>query len=158
MPALIYILDRDFNIKYVSESAAEKFHCRSCDLIGKPAWELIGRMRTDTGRENLMRTISKGEPTQSLTEVVFPSGKRTLITVMIPFKNEDGAVTDLVGVSYDITAQRDKDQIVRNKMGVILGYTDMLSEIVDDDDIQGLIEKIRKASAEIKDRLDAERS
>jgi len=113
-------------------------------------------MQTDTGREHLQKVLSTGNPIQTLTEVVFPSGKRSLTTVLIPFKNEDGVVTDLVGVSYDITAQRDKDQIVRNKMGVILGYTDMLSEIVDDDEIRGLIEKIRKASTEIKERLDSE--
>ena len=102
-----------------------------------------------------MQTALTGDPIQSITEVVSPSGKRTLITVLVPFKNEEGTVTDLVGVSYDITSQREKDQLVRNKMEVILGYSDMLSEIVGDDKIKELIDRVRKASIEIKDRLDS---
>lgn len=153
LPALIYILDRDFNIKFVNESAAEKFNCRSCDLLGKPAWQFLGQMQTGTGREHLMQTVLTGTPTQTMTEVVFPSGTRTLTTVLIPFKNEDGTVTDLVGVSYDITGQREKDQIVRNRMEIILGYSDMLREMVDDEKIGELIDRIRTASIEIKDRL-----
>jgi len=157
-PASIYILDRNFNIKFVNETAAERFHCKACDLLGKPVWELLGRMQSETGREHLMQTVLTGNPIQSITEVVFPSGKRTLTTVLVPFKNEEGIVTDLIGVSYDITGQREKDQLVRNKMEVILGYSDMLSGIVGDDKIRELIElidRIRKASIEIKDRLDS---
>jgi len=115
-------------------------------------------MQSETGREHLMQTVLTGNPIQSITEVVFPSGKRTLTTVLVPFKNEEGIVTDLIGVSYDITGQREKDQLVRNKMEVILGYSDMLSGIVGDDKIRELIElidRIRKASIEIKDRLDS---
>lgn len=155
LPALVYILDRNFNVKFVNETAAEKFHCKSCDLIGRPAWDLLGKMQTETGKEHLIQTVLTGNPIQSVTEVVFPAGKRTLTTVFIPFKNEEGVVTDLVGVSYDITGQREKDQIVRNKMEVILGYSDMLSEIIDDDKIRELIDRIRKASVEIKERLDS---
>lgn len=152
---MIYILDRDFNVKFVNESTAEKFHCKPSELIGKPCWELMGRIKTDTGREHLKKTVSSGEPIQSLTEVVFPSGKRTLMTVLIPFKDDHEVVSDLVGVSYDITEQWEKDQIVRNKMGVILGYAEMLSEIIEDDEILRLIGKIREASVEIKDKLDS---
>ena len=155
LPALVYILDRDFKVKFVNETAAEKFHCRSCDLLGKPAWDFLGQMQTETGKEHLMKAVMTGNPMQSITEVVFPSGKRTLTTVFIPFKNEDGIVTDLVGVSYDITGHRERDQIVRNKMEVILGYSDMLCEMIDDDKIRELIERIRKASVEIKERLDS---
>ena len=155
LPALIYILDKDFNVRYVNDSVAEKFKCKSCDLIGKSAWGIIGQIETETGRERLKQTVLNGAPLQSMTEVVFPSGKRTLITVMIPFKNSDDIVTDLIGVSYDITGQREKDQIVRNKMLVITGYADMLSEIVEDEQIRALMEKIRKASLEIKSKLDS---
>jgi len=154
-PASIYILDRNFNIKFVNETAAERFYCKACDLLGKSVWELLGRTQSETGREHLMQTALTGDPIQSITEVVSPSGKRTLITVLVPFKNEEGTVTDLVGVSYDITSQREKDQLVRNKMEVILGYSDMLSEIVGDDKIKELIDRVRKASIEIKDRLDS---
>lgn len=154
MPAMICIVGSDFKIKFINDTVAERLQCKACDLIGKPVWDMLGLVSSKINPEQMRRIALTGAPQQTLHEVVFPSGKRTVTTVIIPFKNEEGEVTDFVAVSYDITGQRDKDQIVRNKMGVILGYADMLSEIVDDDKIRELIERIRQASVEIKDRLD----
>ena len=154
LPAMICIVGSDFNIKFINETVADRLQCKTSALVGKPVWDMLGGVNSTINKEQMMHVALTGIPTQTLSEVAFPSGKRTLTTVLIPFKNEEGIVTDFVAVSYDITAQRDRDQIVRNKMGVILGYADMLSEIVDDDEIRELIERIRKSSEEIKGKLD----
>ena len=154
MPAMICIVGSDYNIKFINETVADRMQCKTSDLVGKPVWDMLGGVNSKINKEQMMHVARTGIPTQILGEVVFPSGKRTLTTVLIPFKNEEGVVTDFVAVSYDITAQRDKDQIVRNKMEVILGYAEMLSEMIIDDEIREQIERIRKASMEIKDKLE----
>lgn len=153
--ALVYLIDSDFTVKYVSDSVAEQFHCKSCDLLGKSVWAILGRMTSKTGKDRLMNTLSTGNPFQSTTEVTFPAGQRMLSTVLFPIKNSKGNISQILGVSYDITGSHERDQLIRNKMEIIIGYAEILSGIVVDDEAKKMVDKIRDASTHLHEKLDA---
>jgi len=156
--AMIYLIDDDFKVKFVSDSVADKFHCKSCDLVGKSVWSLLGNMQSATGKENIMKTFSSGRPFQSTTEVTFPSGPRVLATVLFPIMGKRGAVSEILGVSYDLTEHHEKEQLVRNKMEIIMGYAEILQNLVDDGDARKMVDKIRDAGAALQVKLDSAKS
>lgn len=153
--ALVYLIDSDFNVKYASDSVAEQFHCKSCDLVGKSVWSILGRMSSKTGKDRLMDTLSTGNPFQSTTEVTFPAGQRMLSTVLFPIKNSKGKISQILGVSYDITGSHEREQLIRNKMEIIMGYAEMLSGMAIDDEARKMVDKIRGASAHLHEKLNA---
>jgi len=155
--AMIYVVDNDLKVKYVNEATADKFHCRACDLIGSSALELFEKLESENGKQNLMKVMSSGKPHQSTTRVTFPAGEKTLSTILIPIKDADGDVREIMGASYDMTSQRERDMMIRNKMEVILGYSGMLEDLIDDDETRELVERIIDAGTEIKQRLDSHR-
>ena len=157
LQAMVYSVDSDLNIKYASESVAEKFNCKSCDLVGKSIFVLLDRMHSKTGKRDLMNTLYTGDPLQSATEVIFPSGPRMLSTVLFPIKGADGKVVETLVVSYDITEHHEIDQLIRNRMGVILGYAEVLSGLIDDADARKMVDKIRDASANLQETLNQDR-
>ena len=157
LQAMVYSVDSDLNIKYASESVAEKFNCKSCDLVGKSVFAILDRMHSNNGKRDLMNTLYTGDPLQSATEVIFPSGPRMLSTVLFPIKGADGKVVETLVVSYDITEHHEIDQLIRNRMGVILGYAEVLSGLIDDADARKMVEKIRDASANLQETLNQDR-
>jgi len=152
---MVYLIDGDFNVKYVNESVAEKFQCKSCDLVGKSAWNLLGSIDSKTGKQNLMKALESGTPFQKTSEVTFPSGPRILATVLFPIKSKRGKVSEMLGVSYDVTGHHARDQLVRNKMEIIIGYTEMLSAIIEDDKARKMLNRIRKASNDLQMRYES---
>jgi len=154
---MVYSVDSDLNIKYASESVAEKFNCKSCDLVGKSVFAILDRMHSNNGKRDLMNTLYTGIPLQSATEVVFPSGPRMLSTVLFPIQDSDGKVVETLVVSYDITEHHEMDQLVRNKMGIILGYAEVLSGMVDDAEARKMIDKIKDASTHLQETLNEDR-
>lgn len=153
-PAMICIVGSDFKIKYVNESVALNLRCKSNDLIGRPVWEMLRGVDSKITKEYIMEIIETETPMEFKSEVSFPVGKRTLMTTLIPFFGEGGIITDFIGVAYDISVERDNDQVVRNKMSVVLGYADLLSEIIEDDELREKMEKIKDVCNEIRERLD----
>jgi hypothetical protein len=150
---MTYLLDGDLNVKYASESVAEKFNCKTCDIVGKSIYDLIGRMHSRNGKGNLMKAFTTGVPLQSTTEVIFPTGPRMLSTVLFPIKDADGKVIEVLGVSYDITGHHDREQMVRNKMEIILGYAEVLGNMIDDEEARKMIAKIKDASTHLQQNL-----
>jgi len=152
---LVYTIDRDFKVKHASASLAEHFQCEACELVGKPIWNFLGKVDSKTEKEYLKSVVASGKPLQSMTEVPFPSGPRVLATVLFPIKGRSGKISELLGVSYDITGHHEKEQLVRNKMGVIMGYAEMLGELIDDDEAREMLVRIRKAGTDLQKKLDS---
>lgn len=151
--AMVYLIDSDFNVKYVNDSVAEKFQCRACDMVGKSAWNLLGKLDSKTGKQNLVKSMEKGTPFQKTSEVTFPTGPRILATVLFPIRNKRGKISELLGVSYDVTGHHAREQMVRNKMEVIMGYADMLESLVDDEKARKMIDRIKIASTDLRSKL-----
>ena len=154
---MVYLFDSDFNVKYVNESVAEKFECETCDLIGKSVWNLLGKLDSKTGKKNLIKSMKAGAPFQKTSEVTFPSGPRVLATVLFPIKNGRGKISEMLGVSYDITGHHAREQLVRNKMEIILGYTEMLETMIADKKVKKMIGRIKAASSDLREHYPTEK-
>lgn len=147
---MVYLIDANFHVKYVNDSVAEKFHCRANDMIGMSAWNILGKMDSETGKQNLVKAMESGTPFQKTSEVNFPTGPRILATVLFPIRNQRGKISEMIGVSYDITRHHAREQMIRNKTEIIMGYADMLETIVDSSKARKMIGRIKSAGTDIR--------
>ncbi|NGM67702.1 PAS domain-containing protein [Natronolimnobius sp. AArcel1] len=99
----------------------------------------------DRVRENI--ESSGNEPADATYEgrVVRPDGSiRWVLTYQIILRNDNGEITEVVGICTDITEQKHREQEleilnrvvrhdVRNDMAIVLGWGEMLEEHVDDE-------------------------
>jgi PAS domain S-box-containing protein len=111
-PNPIYIKDGDGRIILANKATME--------AVGKPAAAIIGKTdievfdNPDVGlamTENDRKVIRSGK-TLSLEEFVpTSSGIRTFISVKTPYRNENGEIAGVFGISHDMTAHhRDKNE------------------------------------------------
>ncbi|POG56212.1 PAS domain-containing sensor histidine kinase [Haloferax marisrubri] len=123
------------------------------DIWGFPPEEVtndVGRLLDaihpedrDRVRENIY-SPARGRPDQAYEgRVVQPDGSiRWVLTRQVLLRDDDGDVSEVVGICTDITEQKRREREfellnrivrhdIRNDMGVVLGWTEMLEDHVD---------------------------
>jgi len=106
---------KDLNSVYVScnESYAESLKIKSSDIVGKTDYdffpkELAEKYRTDDKR------IIELEKTESIDEKFVLDGKEIIVnTVKSPVKDEQGNITSLLGIFWDITDRKRAEDTVK---------------------------------------------
>ncbi|WP_164101535.1 hybrid sensor histidine kinase/response regulator [Candidatus Laterigemmans baculatus] len=112
-PDAIYVKDRDGRYLLFSQAAA--------DYAGKPVEDVLGRDDTEVfdaeGARVVMasdRLVLSSNAIQTVEEqVLTPLGPRTFQAVKVPYRDPDGNVIGLIGVSRDITAQKEAEAALR---------------------------------------------
>jgi len=125
------------------------------DIWGVPAEEVEAdpeRMIEGIHPEDRERVLSIVERSDSEASkeslehrVVQPDGTvRWVQARIVPLRDDDGNVTEMVGITTDITEQKRREQElaalnrivrhdIRNDMSIVLGWAELLSEHVDDE-------------------------
>ncbi|MFP8951729.1 ATP-binding protein [Natrialbaceae archaeon A-arb3/5] len=99
----------------------------------------------DRVRENIESSDHEPSDTTYEGRIVRPDGSiRWVLTHQIVLRNQDGEITEVVGICTDITDQKHREQEleilnrvvrhdVRNDMSIVLGWGEMLKEHVDNE-------------------------
>ncbi|SEG67967.1 EAL domain-containing protein [Marinobacterium lutimaris] len=110
--SLIYVKGTDFRYNYVNQRMIEFLGRSEAEIIGKRDEDLFSDETVIGLRETDQRVIKTGE--RIMEEEVGTrrdsDDHRTFLTVKQPLRDEDGAITGLVGVSTDITEQLKSEQ------------------------------------------------
>ncbi len=111
-PDAIFLKDLEGRYLLFNEGAAR--------LVGKPAAEVLGRDDTavfepegaELVRENDRQVLTSGQPLT--TEEILTAGgiTRTYLVTKSPYRDAQGRIIGLIGISRDITAQRRAEQAV----------------------------------------------
>jgi PAS domain S-box-containing protein len=166
-PDITFIIDKDDRIVYVNSSAA--------NFLGLPAQEIIGRKRSSI----FPAGIAEGQ--RRVIERVFLTGKRFRSTgilgegeklrwfdyYLVPLRDESGEVTQVFGISRDITEQKKVEEELRhankkfsllssitrhditNQLQILDGFTGLLRENISDPSLQEYLSHLEKASSQI---------
>jgi len=113
IPQKVFI--KNLNSVYVccNESFAEALKIKSTDIVGKTDYdffpkELAEKYRTDDKR------IIELEKTESIDEKFVLDGKEIIVnTVKSPVKDEQGNITSLLGIFWDITDRKRAEETVK---------------------------------------------
>jgi len=110
MPDFIYALAPDGRITYCNRWL-EQFRE---DPTGKTQHEVFPKESADRHLEVIQDVLRTGEPSTRVEEVPYPDRKVFLENRLFPVKDESGRITGLIGISRDITGQKEAESQLRD--------------------------------------------
>jgi len=113
VPALIFYKDRENRLVRVNKAFAEAMGLPKERIEGKGCSELWPDQAEQYWNDDL-EVIKSGRPKRSIAEpLVTPEGTRWIQTDKIPFRDEAGRTTGIIGFAIDITERRRAEESVR---------------------------------------------
>jgi len=110
----IFLLNRNYEIQFVNDYAAAQFRSSKSGLLGKSIMELFPPERAQKFKKSINQVFSSGEPFVSEEKIPFPGANRWLNTSLMPVKNSQGNISQVLGISRDVTfyktAEEERDR------------------------------------------------
>jgi two-component system sensor histidine kinase UhpB len=116
LPDYIYVKDTEFRHIINNKANVELMGARDeKETLGKTVLDYFERDVADKYIQNDRNVMEKGQPMYNLEErvVTYANKKRWLLTTKVPLKDDNNKVFGLVGVSRDITAQKEIAESLR---------------------------------------------
>ena len=114
VPALIFYKDIEGRIIRANKPLADSLQVPVKDIIGKTAEELFPREEVENIIKGDKGVILSGKAKRNIIHpYTTPDGIRWLITDKIPYKDKEGKITGVIGLSKDITSQRKSEEELR---------------------------------------------
>lgn len=110
---MIYIVDFNGVVQYANNFSANTLNSRAIELVGKQLGELFPKETSDGFINNIRKVFDTGEPFYVRAQTSFPGKKMWLGTWLAPIKNAAKKVTAVMGISRDITAQKQTEDILQ---------------------------------------------
>lgn len=124
--ACIYIKDTQLRYTYINRTMYERYHCSPQDLLGASDSDFLPSHVANNIRLADLRVIQLGERVVSEEEVpgADGAGLDTYLSIKIPLRSANGAITSLCGISTDITELRQSKAAIQR-----LAYYDALTDL-----------------------------
>ncbi|MGM0687861.1 MAG: PAS domain S-box protein, partial [Promethearchaeati archaeon] len=162
IPALVYYKDKRGRFIRVNEYLAEAHGMSKENLQGMSTFDLYPEEQADSYLQDDLEVIESGEPKLNVVEPWTVEGeKRWVSTSKIPFQDEQGNVTGVVGISIDITARKRAEKKLKESEKQLRKILESISAgLVLVDPLTKRIIKINSAVSDItgysKDELEGE--
>ncbi|GAB4150153.1 MAG: hypothetical protein Kow00107_00620 [Planctomycetota bacterium] len=150
IPDIFYIKDIDLKILMVNRAFTDLFGLTTSSIIGKTDADFMPPDLAASCYNSDMSVLSSGTSVLSEETMGDEAGrKRVFETIKAPIRNEEGKIVGIVGISRDITAQREMENRVReasrnesllrvagsiahdlnNSLSPVLGYAELASRL-----------------------------
>jgi PAS domain S-box-containing protein len=103
---MIFIVNRDDLVEYVNTSAAELFHQRPEEIIGKTRVSLFPPEISNKQQRSLQNVFETGKPHYDESKAAHKDQVIWLSTWLVPLRDDTGRVSAVMGVSRDITNRK----------------------------------------------------
>jgi PAS domain S-box-containing protein len=114
VPAIITYKDTESKIIRANKTMANSLKMPVKDIVGKTTEELFPREQAEKMRKDDQEVIVSGKPKRDIIQpYTTPDGIKWLTTDKIPYKDKEGKVTGVIGLSKDITVQRESKEEVK---------------------------------------------
>jgi PAS domain S-box-containing protein len=144
---LIYIINRDDTVAYVNTFAEKMIGRNRQEIIGGPRSALFPGPEGENQLRSLQKVFSTGKPHGVEARVHLPSRDTWQDTHLIPLKNPDGIITAVMGISRDITSQKETEEALRVSESEYRSIIDNLPDMFYRTDRDGKIIMISPAGA-----------
>ena len=119
LPQKIFMKDKNFVWLGGNENFARDLNMRPEELAGKTDYDLFPKELAEKYNSDDRRIIESGEP-DDIEEKYVQDGQEVIVnTIKIPMRDEDGTVTGILGVFWDITKYKTAE-IQANKRNAVL--------------------------------------
>jgi putative two-component system response regulator len=113
-PVPIYVKDLQLRYLLANRVAHEILGLEPGEMIGRTDSEMVSPESEVLIREGDMRVLRSGEPCERELTVTLAGSERTFLSVRFPYLDQEGELAGVTGVSTDITAQRQAEQLQRD--------------------------------------------
>ena len=125
IPAAVYFKNTDLEYVTANKTFSEWAGVPLDEIPGRTdhdffPWEMAEKFRLDD-----TEVIVKGEIKSNIDEIITgaDSGKRWVSTSKTPFRDTEGRILGMVGISIDITLRKRMENVLRELTACILGFT-----------------------------------
>jgi putative two-component system response regulator len=113
-PVPIYVKDLDRRYLLANQATHELVGLEPGEMLGRSDPELLPADVELHVRESDMRVLRRNEPCEGEETVGAADREQTFLSVKFPFLDEEGNLAGITGVSVDITAQHEAEQLQRD--------------------------------------------
>jgi len=107
IPALVYFKDIDHKYILVNKSFERFVNLPFYGIQGKKVEELIPEYKTNKYQEMELEVIQSGLPLYNIEEAITKNKKEVWLTTnLAPYRDNEGEIIGLVGISWDITFRK----------------------------------------------------
>ena len=149
LPLGIWVLDPSFQYIYVSPFVAHSLGCVPEDIIGKTGRELKFSDRVlDQIEEDVAAVFSSGESLQREIAYNYPDGTRFKECIVYPLLDEEGTISQVAVISYDIT-ERKNDRREQQRLNTELStITETIRIVNSSQDLYQMLDTIIRLAME----------
>ncbi len=151
IPDPIYVKDRDDRFTAVSRTKADHWQTTVKDMIGKTDHDLFTEAEAEAAWADDQQVMETGEPIVAKTEqITHPDGSERWYSVSkVPYRDADGQIIGVLGISRDITEGKQAEEKVRSERDRAQTYLDIAGVMLATVDADGNITLINKKGCEI---------
>ncbi len=110
---LIFVIGKDDTVEYVNSFAAHLIGKQPKGIVGSKRGALFPPLVSDRQRRQLAQVFSTGTPSRSEGPIVIHNKTRWFDHFLVPVRNKDGSVQSVLGISRDITKQKQVENALR---------------------------------------------
>jgi len=110
---MLFVIDKDDRVIFTNAIAAAPFGKKPKDMIGLPRSSLFSKEQSDVQKRTIDEVFRTGKPQNAELTVSFNGKTMWLNTWLAPLKNEQGETVSVLGISRDITAQKETETALR---------------------------------------------
>ncbi|NMB75484.1 MAG: PAS domain S-box protein [Myxococcales bacterium] len=118
-PEMIYLIDEQGFVKYLNPTAAAMFPGGAAAVAGKHLSELYLPEFAKRHLQAIRAVISSGKTFSSELLERFPGQDRWIDARLSPVRNREGKITEVLGLSQDITERKRAEQALNEKIQFI---------------------------------------
>lgn len=124
--AYIFIKDSQCRFTYINKRTQELFSLESSQIIGKNNHDLLGEKQGEEFSKTDRQVFSSGKRLTCIETFQLPDSTLYYWTVKIPLTNENGEIDRFIGISTDITEQK---ELENNLLSANIALNEKIDEI-----------------------------
>jgi len=105
------------------------------EIVGKTDYDLFDKKTADFFREHDRHMLARSKPSHNDEWITYPDGRRVLLdTLKTPYRGPEGELIGVLGISRDVTVQREAEEILRTSeatQGILLESINVGVMIID---------------------------
>ncbi|MFP4083949.1 MAG: ATP-binding protein [Desulfonatronovibrio sp.] len=163
-PDFITLQDQELKYKFASKAFCDYFNVREEEIIGKTDFEIFSEHQADQNYHEDMQILMSGQPVSK--EITFnrKEGQKWLHVIKVPVYDQDESIIGILLTARDISMlKKYQEQLIQSQkmedlgrlaggvaheintpLGIILGYTQLLLEDIQDQDLRDDLKIVEK--------------